>query len=104
MAALVGILILGLTSTKDYIETELRDYGVSTTAIILKTETTTLPAKRGKKNYVHYATVQFNDENGNRIVKTSEIGKGELATAQTGKEIKIRYSSRNPDVLKLNFY
>ncbi|MFK8057258.1 MAG: hypothetical protein AB8F78_14135 [Saprospiraceae bacterium] len=104
MAAMIGILALGLTSTKSYIETELRDYGVNTTAVIMETETTTLPAKRGKVNYIYYATVQFKDENGKTRVRRSEIGKHELTLAQAGKKIAIRYSSRNPDVHKLNFY
>lgn len=103
MGAMVLVLVLGLTSTKNYIDTELRDFGISTTAVVMSTETTTLPAKRGKVNYIHYATVSYKHEDGKTKTLSSEISEQEMRYAQPGREVQLIYSSRNEDINKLKF-
>lgn len=103
MGAMVLVLVLGLNSTKDYIDTELRDYGITANAVVMSTETTTLPAKRGQVNYIHYATVSFVNDQGKPKTLTAEISEQEMRYAHPGREVQLVYSSRNEDINKLKF-
>jgi hypothetical protein len=68
-----------------------------------KKDYTTLPAKRGKVNYVYYLTVQFQDQNGAQQQVKCEVGEYDYANAGSSGILKINYSSRNPNINRLIF-
>jgi hypothetical protein len=103
LAALIVVVLIGITDTNNHVKKELKDYGVTTDAVIVKKDYTTLPAKRGKINYIYYLTVQFQDQNGDQQQVKSEVQKFEYINANSGRPLKIKYSSRNQKIHQLIF-
>ncbi|MBL7829767.1 MAG: hypothetical protein JNK41_01970 [Saprospiraceae bacterium] len=101
--ALIGVLVLGITDTDTRVKKELKEYGVIANAVVVNKDYTTLPAKRGKVNYVYYLTVQFQDQNGAQQQVKCEVGEYDYANAGSSGILKINYSSRNPNINRLIF-
>lgn len=102
-AALLGVLVLGITDTDTRVKKELKEYGIVADARVINKDYTTLPAKYGKVNYVYYLTVQFQDQNGTQQQVKCEVGEFDYANAASSGTLKINYSSRNPNVNRLIF-
>ena len=101
--ALIAVLVAGIIDTDNRVKKELKEYGVIADAVVVDKDYTTLPAKRGKVNYVYYLTVQFQDQNGAAQQVKCEVGEFDFANAGSGRPLKINYSSRDPKINRLIF-
>lgn len=102
-ASFFAILMIGIADTNNYVTNELKDYGVTTKAVVIDRNSKKLPAKRGQVNYVYYVTVRFQDQNGEQQQVKSEVQEFEYSSAVSGRQVEITYSSRNPKIHELIF-
>jgi hypothetical protein len=102
-AALLAVLIVGITDTDNRVKKELKEYGVIADAVVINKDYTTLPAKWGKVNYVYYLTVQFQDQKGVEQQVKCEVGEFDYTNAGSGRPLKINYSSRDININRLIF-
>jgi len=101
MGAMVLILVLGLTETKNHIEQELAAYGIETEAVVIGKDLSKLPAKRGEVNYIYYLTLKFTDQKGSAIQIKTEVQEYAYKRNDPGSKLRLRYSSRNKDIHRI---
>ena len=101
--AMILMLVLGLSGTKNHIDKELKEFGVTTEAIVIDKDYNKLPAKRGQVNYIYNLTLKFTDKNGVGQQLKSEVGESVFKSFNPGSSVRIKYSSRNKNIHKLVF-
>jgi hypothetical protein len=101
--SLFAVLIVGISDTSSRLDKELKQYGVVTDAVVVDKEMTTTRGKYGKETYTYYLTVQFQDQNGVTQQMKCDVGSSDYRYADSARNLKIKYSSRDHAFYKLVF-